>query len=173
MKMRTRNPAASTDIGSVIQSETARQRYIAVQVATNPPNDVASCPRLRANIGAWNPWVPESIWSICGITAPTPGGDEPASGPAHAPPQVGRSRRRDNAGRRAKRRIRARQNHRQLSGRWRRASCDRRLYPSDLRTDDLLAFARNQHVTGSLLHAFSERHQTECSMAVSLFAAAT
>jgi cytochrome c len=47
MKMRTRNPAASTDIGSVIQSETARHRYIAVQAAKNPPNDVASCPRLR------------------------------------------------------------------------------------------------------------------------------
>ena len=70
--MRTRNPAPSTDIGSVIESETARHRYIAVQVATNPPNDVASCPRLRANIGAWKPLVPESIWSICKITAPNP-----------------------------------------------------------------------------------------------------
>ena len=50
MKMRMRNPAASTDIGSVIQSETAM--YIAVQVAKNPPNDVASCPRLYTNIGA-------------------------------------------------------------------------------------------------------------------------
>src|SRR5215831_12028243 len=113
MKMRTRNPAASTDIGSVIQSETGRHRYIAVQEATNPPNDVASCPRLRAKIGAWNPLVPESIWSICGIIAPTPGEDEPSSGPVHAPPQVDRSRRRDNAGRRTKRRIRAQQNHRQ------------------------------------------------------------
>src|SRR5215472_1095708 len=113
MKMRTRNPAASTDIGSVIQNETARDRYIAVQEITNPPNDVASCPRLRANIGTWNPLVPESIWSICGVTAPSPGGDEPSSGPAHAPPQVGRSRRRDNAGRRPKRRIRAPQNRHQ------------------------------------------------------------
>jgi hypothetical protein len=52
MKMRTRNPAASADIGSMIQSETARQRYIAAQVVKNPPNDVASCPRLRVNIGA-------------------------------------------------------------------------------------------------------------------------
>jgi len=52
MKMRTRNPAASADIGSVIQSETARHRYIAAQVAKNPRNDVASCPRLHANIGA-------------------------------------------------------------------------------------------------------------------------
>ena len=52
MKMRTRNPAASADIGSVIQSPTARHRYIAMQVAKNPPNDAASCPRLRAKIGA-------------------------------------------------------------------------------------------------------------------------
>ena len=50
--MRTRNPAASADIGSAIQSETARHRYITAQVTKNPPNDVASCPRLRANIGA-------------------------------------------------------------------------------------------------------------------------
>src|SRR6516225_6625953 len=77
MKMRMRNPAASTDIDSVIQNETARHRYIAVQLTTNPPNDVASCPRLRANIGAWNPLVPETIWSIWGITAPTSGEDEP------------------------------------------------------------------------------------------------
>jgi hypothetical protein len=52
MKIRTRNPAASADIGNVIQIETARHRYIAVQVAKNPPNDVASRPTLRANIGA-------------------------------------------------------------------------------------------------------------------------
>src|SRR5690348_6939354 len=38
---------------------------------------VASCPRLHANIGAWNPLVPETIWSIWGITAPTSGEDEP------------------------------------------------------------------------------------------------
>ena len=137
--MRTRNPAASTDVGSVIQSETARHRYIAVQVATNPPNDVASCPRLRANIGPWNLLVPESIWSICCITAPNPGEDEPSSGPVHAPPSVGRSRRRDNAGRRPKRRIHAQQNHRQLSGHWRRGSCDRRLYPSHRRSPRLCA----------------------------------
>src|SRR6516165_1980233 len=91
MKMRTRNPAPSTDIGSVIESETARHRYIAVQVATNPPNDVASCPRLRANIGAWKPLVPESIWSICKITAPNPGGGRPASEPSRAPSQASRS----------------------------------------------------------------------------------
>ena len=42
-----------------------------------------------------------------------------------------------------------------------------------LRTDDLLAFVRNHHVTGSLLHAFRAREQTECSRAASLFAAAT
>jgi hypothetical protein len=35
----------------VIHSDTARKRYIAVQVAKNPPNEVASCPRLDANIG--------------------------------------------------------------------------------------------------------------------------
>ena len=64
MKMRTRNPAASADIGSVIQSPTARHRYIAMQVAKNPPNDDASCPRLRANIGARKAIVLERIWSI-------------------------------------------------------------------------------------------------------------
>jgi hypothetical protein len=64
MKMRTRNPAASADIGSVIQSERATHRYMAVQVAKNPPNEVASCPRLRANIGVWNALVLERIWSI-------------------------------------------------------------------------------------------------------------
>jgi hypothetical protein len=64
MKMRTRNPAASADIGSVIQSPTARHRYIAMQVAKNPPNDAASCPRLRANIGARKALVLERIWSI-------------------------------------------------------------------------------------------------------------
>ena len=41
-------PPASADIGSVIHSDTARQRYIAVQVAKTQPNEVASCPRLRA-----------------------------------------------------------------------------------------------------------------------------
>jgi hypothetical protein len=51
MKIRTRNPAASADIGNVIQSDTARHKYIAVQVAKNPPNEVVSCPRLDANIG--------------------------------------------------------------------------------------------------------------------------
>src|SRR5215831_18920615 len=110
MKMRTRNPAASTDIGTVIQSETARHRYIVAQLTTNPPNDVASCPRLRANIGAWNPLVPETIWSIWGITAPTSGEDDPSSGRAHVPPTAGRNRRRDKAARRAKRRIRVRYN---------------------------------------------------------------
>src|SRR6516164_8414581 len=170
MKIRTRNPAASADISSVIQSETARHRYIAVQVATNPPNDVASCPRLRANIGPWNLLVPESIWSICGITAPTPGGDEPSSEPARAPPQVGRRRRRDNAGQRTKRRIRTQQNHRQLSGHWRRASCDRRLYPSDRRS--LRLRARSAY-HGSLLHAFTAHHQTKSSRAASMFAATT
>jgi hypothetical protein len=63
MKMRTRNPAASADIGRVIQSERARHRYITAQVRKNPPNDVASCPRLRANIGAWKALVRERIWS--------------------------------------------------------------------------------------------------------------
>src|SRR5215468_918426 len=42
-----------------------------------------------------------------------------------------------------------------------------------LRADDLLAFARDQHVTGSLLHAFTAHHQTESSRAASLLAAAT
>src|ERR1700745_3247831 len=38
---------------------------------------VASCPRLRANIGAWNPLVPETIWSIWRIPAPPSGEDDP------------------------------------------------------------------------------------------------
>jgi hypothetical protein len=38
-------------------------------------------------------------------------------------------------------------------------------------THDLLAFARNQHVTGSLLHAFTAHHQTKSSRAASMFAA--
>jgi hypothetical protein len=63
MKMRTRNPAESADIGSVIQSERARHRYITAQVTKNPPNDVASCPRLRAKIGASKGLVLERIWS--------------------------------------------------------------------------------------------------------------
>src|SRR6516165_8311021 len=144
MKMRIRNPAASTDIGSVIQSETARHRYIAVQVATNPPNDVASCPRLRANIGPRNLLVPESIWSICGITAPNPGEDEASSGPVHAPPPVGRSRRKDNAGRRPKR--------------WRRPLGDPRRSPWKRRSPRLRA---RSACLDSLLHAFPAPHQTE------------
>jgi hypothetical protein len=42
-----------------------------------------------------------------------------------------------------------------------------------LRTDDLLAFARDQHVTGSLLHTFTAQHQAKSSKAASLFAATT
>src|SRR5262245_12471243 len=42
-----------------------------------------------------------------------------------------------------------------------------------LRADDLFAFARDQHVTGSLLHAFTAHHQTESSRAASLLAAAS
>ena len=37
--------------GSDTHSDIPRHRYIAAQVATNPPTDVASWPRLRANIG--------------------------------------------------------------------------------------------------------------------------
>jgi hypothetical protein len=37
MKIRTRKPAASTESGKVIQSDIVRQRYIAAQVARNPP----------------------------------------------------------------------------------------------------------------------------------------
>ena len=62
--MRTRNPAASADSASVIHRDTAKVRYIAAQVTENPPSDVASCPRLRANIGAWKALVLERIWSI-------------------------------------------------------------------------------------------------------------
>src|SRR6516162_2335068 len=112
MKMRTRNPAASTDIGSVIQSETARHRYIAVQVAKNPPNDVASWPRLLANVGARNVLVAENIWSICGTTAPTRGEDEPSNEAARALPPAGRSKHRYAAGRWVKRRSHVRQNRR-------------------------------------------------------------
>src|SRR6516162_5261986 len=112
MKMRTRNPAASTDIGSVIQSETARHRYIAVQVATNPPNDVARCPRLRANIGARNPLVPENIWSSRVTTGSTRGEDELSSENALAPLPPAHSKHRRNAGRRVKRRFRAWQSRR-------------------------------------------------------------
>src|SRR6516165_2549548 len=72
MKMRTRNPAANTDIGSVIQNETARDRYISVQVITNPPNDVASCPRLRANIGSWNPLVQKASGPFAASRHPAP-----------------------------------------------------------------------------------------------------
>src|SRR4051794_11847029 len=53
MKMRTRKPAATIDSGSAIQAETAKQAYIAAQVAKNPPNDVVSCAKLRAKIGGW------------------------------------------------------------------------------------------------------------------------
>jgi hypothetical protein len=35
-----------------------------MQVAKNPPNDAASCPRLRAKIGARKALVLERIWSI-------------------------------------------------------------------------------------------------------------
>ena len=47
MKMRTRKPAASADIGSAPQKDTSALAYIAAQVAKNPPNEVKSCPRLR------------------------------------------------------------------------------------------------------------------------------
>src|SRR6516225_5317916 len=142
MKMRTRNPAASTDIGSVIQSETARQRYIAVQVATNPPNDVAGCPRLRANIGPWNLLVPESIWST------------PHPPPAEMNPPANRLAHRHRSaaagaeitlvvGRRGEfARSKITVNY-LVIGVVRHATAD-----CTLRTDDLLAFARNQHVTG-------------------------
>src|SRR4051794_32752192 len=53
MKMRTRKPAAMVDSGNAIQAETSKHAYIATQVAKNPPNDVVSCPKLRAKIGDW------------------------------------------------------------------------------------------------------------------------
>jgi hypothetical protein len=51
MKMRTRKPAAMIDSGSAIQAETSKHAYIAAHVVKNPPNDVASCAKLRARIG--------------------------------------------------------------------------------------------------------------------------
>ena len=45
--MRTRNPAASADIGSVIQSPMVRHRYITMQVAKNPPLAVRTTVRTR------------------------------------------------------------------------------------------------------------------------------
>src|ERR1044071_3672283 len=53
MKMRTRKPAAIVDSGNAIQAEISKHAYIAAQVAKNPPNDVASCAKLRARIGGW------------------------------------------------------------------------------------------------------------------------
>ncbi len=52
--MRTKNPAATSDNGAVIHGNWPKHRYIAAQVPQNPPNEVASCPILRAKTGAWN-----------------------------------------------------------------------------------------------------------------------
>src|SRR5437879_1350656 len=71
MKIRTRNPAASTDSGRVIHTDIPKLRYIAAQIAKNPPNDVASWPRLRANIGPWKAWVLARICSISGTIGAT------------------------------------------------------------------------------------------------------
>jgi hypothetical protein len=48
-----------TDSGNVIQTDIVRQRYMAAQVARNPPNDVVNCPRLRLRIGYRNAATPE------------------------------------------------------------------------------------------------------------------
>ena len=72
MNMRTRNPAASIDIGNVIHSDTARHRYIAVQVAKNPPNEVGIYPRLDANIGAEKPWSQKASGLVAASSHPPP-----------------------------------------------------------------------------------------------------
>src|SRR5271170_7442592 len=95
IKMRTRKPAASADSGKAIHSETATHTYITAQVAKNPPNDVESCTRLRANIGDWKGAHPAKSGSICGTIAPTRGADEPVSEDRPAPRRCVCSRRRE------------------------------------------------------------------------------
>ena len=72
MKMRTRKPAAIADNGSAIHRETATHAYIAAHVAKNPPNDVASCVKLRAKIGDWKDALSRKTGSISSIVVPIP-----------------------------------------------------------------------------------------------------
>ena len=168
--MRTRNPAASTDIGSVIQSETAWHRYIAVQVATTRQM-TSRAVRVCAPISVpGTPWFQKASGPFAALPHPTPAEMNPPANrlthrhrPAAAGAEitlVGRRR-----GEFARRKITV---NYPVIGVARHATAD-----CTLRTDDLLAFVRNHHVTGSLLHAFRAREQTECSRAASLFAAAT
>src|SRR5215204_5284778 len=88
MKMRTRKPAASTDSGSAAHIEMPRHRYIATMVATNPPNDVAICPRLRARIGVWNDFVPSRMYDRLSEAGPRPASGICGDGTVNAPPDV-------------------------------------------------------------------------------------
>ena len=72
MKIRTRKPAASTDIGSAMRRETARKKYIAAQVAKNPPNEVASCPRLDADSAFEKPWSQKASGLVAALSHPPP-----------------------------------------------------------------------------------------------------
>ena len=106
MKIRTRKPAASADNGKASHSDTDRHKYMAAQVAKNPPNDVESCPRLRASAGDWNGMVAERRGSFADTIAPIRDADEPASENRRAPRRSDRSRHRRIAGHRMKKRFR-------------------------------------------------------------------
>src|ERR1051326_2267895 len=94
MKIRTRNPAASTDSGKIIQGDTVRPRYIAAQVARNPPKDVVNCARLRRRIGYLNFETSENMFFKSLITDPTPVLSDPATFDVHGPRRSARSSRR-------------------------------------------------------------------------------
>src|SRR5215471_8888348 len=84
MKMRTRNPAASTDIGSVIQSETARHMYIAAQVAKTrrtTSRAVRGCTPISA---PENPWFQKVSGPLAALPDPPPAEmNPPANRVAH------------------------------------------------------------------------------------------
>src|SRR5215471_6938268 len=170
MKMRTRNPAASTDIGSVIQSETARHMYIAAQVAKTrrtTSRAVRGCTPISA---PENPWFQKVSGPLAALPDPPPAEMNPPANRVahrHRPAAAGTEialldgRRKEFA--RSKITVGD-----LVVGVARDAAAD-----CALRADDLLAFACDQHVRVPCCRRFSTLHQTECSRAAWLFAAAT
>jgi len=171
MKMRTRNPAASADIGSVIESETATHRYIAVQVAKMLRGE-----RRRELSEAASISVPEKPWfeKLSGPFAALP---DPT--PAEMNPPASRLTHRDRpaaagtditlvGGRRGE------FTHSKITvndlvvGVARDAAAD-----CALRTDDLLAFARDQHERIPWRMCSARTIKPSGSRAASLFAAAS
>jgi hypothetical protein len=95
--MQTRKPTTSTDIGSVIQSETSGTgtlRCSCRKIRRTMLRVVRGCAPISA---PGTPWFQNASGLFGPLSHPPPGKDEPSRGPAHVPPKAGRRRDGDNA----------------------------------------------------------------------------